>query len=288
MKKLTKVFFECGLGLSVIALAGCASAPAAMPSGEHYPTLQRAMKNTDNTTRWGNNGQKDVILASVGPAPLVAASVKVNGSPVRFQAGEWAVSTGLSAAAIAFGAIGAGVGGLLLGGPSVQHYPGLRDYQAGSCLYAIRFVPNEKDGKRLTPDAAIMEAHVPAMFDGSVIGHTSWQHGGSIWQPHKLIWSGGTGSYEVLYQPEPDAATHKLSPVAVWVTQLRPLVHQYAVTDQWQWAFYNVPLPKQEADSRKISKVYPQWIFVLARHKDQPLICVNGTCKVAATQTEKH
>ncbi|MBU2792681.1 hypothetical protein HF669_00335 [Acidithiobacillus thiooxidans] len=290
MGNIKKKVSRLGFGFSILALAGCASAPAVMPEsaqGQQYPTLQRALKNSDNTTRWGNNGQKDVILASVGPAPMVAASVGFDGSPSRFNAGEWAVTTGLSAAAIAFGAVASGVGGLFLGPSDTQHYPGLRDFQEGSCLYAVRLVKNKQDARRMIPEAATMAAKVPALFAGSVVGHTSWQHGGSVWEPHKMLWSGGTDSYEVVYQPNPDAATKELSPVGIFGTELRPLVHKYAITDQWQWAFYNVPVSQQEADSQKISKAYPRWIFVLARHKKDPLVCVGGTCKTAGAHSKK-
>ncbi|OCX68836.1 hypothetical protein [Acidithiobacillus thiooxidans] len=294
-----------GFALSLLAMAGCATVPPVMASQEtrHYPSLDNAMHNTsDVISKWkgcdGSFGieykkcQTKLNLRTVGPAPFIAAKAGVDIYPAHFHGGEWAVNTGLSSAAIAFGSVIGGVGGLLFNGPSMplkpKHYPGWRDFLAGSRLYAVHFVANKKDSTDLIPEAAMLEAKVPALLSGSVVGQTSWKHGGSVWEPHKMLWSASSSSaYEVVYQPNPDAATKELSPVGIFGTELRPLVHKYAITDQWQWAFYNVPVSQQEADSQKISKAYPRWIFVLARHKQDPLVCVGGTCKTAVAHSKK-
>ncbi|PKY11847.1 hypothetical protein B1757_02485 [Acidithiobacillus marinus] len=297
MKKLTRIVYKCGLGFAVVALAGCASAPSVMSSGDNhkFPTLQRALKNTSNVTHWkGCSGswgkyyrecQTEFILQTVGPAPLISGSVKSGNLPAGMQGLSDAINisrivTGATMAGIggvASGNMALGIAGLLLanGGPDLA---GLKTYQAGNAIYATRFFANDKEAKAETPQAAILEANIPTHLAGVVVGHTSWKDHGVIWEPHEMRWRLGSGSYEIKYKARPASVSVRLSPVAVWVTKLKPLANNYALTDQWKWGS-NTSVSRQEVNTQAFSKKHPHWIFVLARYKQEPLLCVNGVCK---------
>lgn len=301
MKNLTNMVFRSGLGFSVAILAGCSIssfAPSIMSKSadQQHPTLSRALKNIHvpehlagcqiaiATGSYYRTCETEFVYQSVGPAPLFAESIKSGNIP----AGIGPISTGLNAAMIATGAPVLGIGGLLLGMANLppEHYPGLRNFKQGGFLYAVRFVATEKDGETSTPEAAEMEAKVPARISGMVLGHTSWKDHGSIWEPYELRITPLSESYEVAYKANPSSDAAIIAPVAVWLTQLRPLAKTCALTDQWAWGS-SISTSQQEADSRKMSKAYPKWTFVLARYKQKPMVCVAGTCKIAPSAVEK-
>jgi len=286
------------LAAVVASLAGCASAPSVTNvQSNNYPTLHQAMQNTDAKAHWRGCGdapsqslakecQSEFIMQSVGPAPLIAVSANAKGLPTSMQGLNDAMNAGRIAlgamtslgGGLSSGNIALGVAGLLFGGgsPDLQ---GLNDFNSGGFLYAVRFASSKPDAEALVPDAAKLEASLPTLYGGNVIGHTSYGFKGITWEPHEELWRLGSGSFGIRYKAKPSSVDAPLQPTAVWMVRLSPLVEGYSVTDQWMWGD---ALQKDKLDkARQLSKKYPDWSFVFVLDGGQPWVCADGVCKEA-------
>lgn len=320
MKKANAI--RMAMTISVLTLTGCAADKpwVKMPPSEAsaHPTLNRALKNSNISTKWvtftgspslaysqkqNKERETEFFYQSVGPAPLLvgkeqAAQIHLKNSTglhnsialsqIATSAAFPALGGGISAGGMALG-----IAGLLMGGGSAApHLTGLNTFETGQTLYAVKFLPNKAAANSFMPKAAEMEANLPAKFSGAIVGHTSWEDLNTTWEPYKTrIGTGPGNSFELVYKMLPRALPPEsvdYAPVAVWDDCLRPIVkHGYVITDQW--AIGTLSTSQQESDERQLSKEYPEWNFLLARSASvknlnskipNPILCTDGKCMV--------
>ncbi len=254
-----------GLFSGVLALAGCATAPSIpRTSVTQHPNFSRAMANRHEEQGWKDGSERQLIAQTVGPAPLLAAYWKGSTQHLLtagagFEHANRMINDGFSAYFFASGALTYGFLGLLQG----NHNPGRSNvgsdrYQYGHFLYAVHLYRRWDQAKAETYSATHMEAIVPTMFAGKILGTTGYQADGRTFVPQKLIWSDDQ-DYEVRYQHQHEPGLPHLIPRMVWVVDLRSVVPHSAVVDLWEEPRHQHPTVKL----LQISKEYPQWTWVL-------------------------
>lgn len=264
-----------------------------MPQAEktQYPTLHRAEENTSTVDHWHSvydaASRMEFIDQTVGPVPI-----KVAGADAKYHlpGGLSSLNNAMDVGSIVVGAAlptsgGLGAGSIGLGALGLLEsmippkLAGRHRFHTDDYLYAVHFEPNRSAAKSWVPHAAMLEAEAPQKFGGTLVGHTSYRFDGSTWEPHKERWRDSTGgSFEIAYRVRPAASAADLKPYAVWNTDLKPIVHAYALTDQWKWDAAITRKARVEK-TKMLSTDYPGWTFLVIGQKDARLYCTNGTCR---------
>ena len=268
------------VALLAASLTGCVTAPTVMPhaASVQYPNLHRALENTSIVDHWkGCSGswgryyrecQTEFINQSVGPAPLLAAAVGSTHRPTNMRS----LNTLMDIGGLFLGSVVPDFGG----GPRAK-LSGLHRFESGNYFYAVRFEPTRSVANAMITNAAMLEVQVPARFNGIVVGHTSYQFGGTTWEAHEERWVTGSGSFGIFYRAHPKENDVVVQPFAVWNTRMKPLMKAYALTDQWRWA-NGTTGKERDAKIKALSATYPDWAFVMLKSLNATLICVSGLC----------